>query len=376
MALPGFLTDEESRNFDYALGNTIDGALADAYFDQVRGTSERRLPQSLSADYRANEKILGIFGMARVEFGDTTVIAGLRVEDTVFRATTPLLPDPSKSTYFEIFPNLTLRHAFSSDLIGRFALTRGINRPNFPLIVPRRLDSSEGTTVFITEGNPDLRPTLSNNVDAGLEYYLRPLGVVSISGFYKALEDYRYTVTRLGTFVDQDGVRPAFLTRPENAPEGKLYGFEVNWQQQFAFLPGFLGGFGVFANYTYTEADASLAAPYAGRQRFPLPGQSRHMWNASVFYERGPVNLRAAYTKRSDYLNEINADQPDLDLYWEGRGQLDVTGSVQLTRSINLFAEGKNLTNSPGVRYYGSRERVYEYEKFGYTLFGGVRIKF
>ncbi len=78
------------------------------------------------------------------------------------------------------------------------------------------------------------------------------------------------------------------------------------------------------------------------------------MWNASVFYERGPVNVRVAYTKRSDYLDEINADNPALDLYWEGRGQLDVTGSVQLAKGINLFAEGKNLTNTPGVRYFGS----------------------
>ena len=59
-----------------------------------------------------------------------------------------------------------------------------------------------------------------------------------------------------------------------------------------------------------------------------LPGQSTHMWNASVFYERGPVNLRVAYTKRSDYLDEINADNLALDLYWEGRGQLDVTADL------------------------------------------------
>ena len=69
------------------------------------------------------------------------------------------------------------------------------------------------------------------------------------------------------------------------------------------------------------------------------------------------------------------ADNPALDLYWEGRGQLDVTGSVQLMKGINLFAEGKNLTNTPGVRYFGERFRTYEYEKFGYSIFAGVRVK-
>ncbi|MDZ7894027.1 MAG: TonB-dependent receptor [Sphingobium sp.] len=369
--LAGFLTDQESRNFDYALGNTIDGSLADQYFGATKAQSERRMPQSISADYTANEKVLGMFGMGKFQFGETTVITGLRVEATNFSANSPTAATPAKTDYLNFFPNLTVRQGFGANLIGRFALSRGINRPNFPQIVPRVLDATEGSTVRVELGNPDLNPTLSNNVDAGLEYYIRPLGIIAVNAFYKDLNDFRYTVTRGGTY---QGL-PALLTRAENAPNGELYGVEVNWQQQFTFLPGLLSGFGVFANYTFTKGHADLAAPYAGRRRFALPGQSKHMWNASLFYEKGPVNLRLAYTKRSDYLDEINADQPALDLYWEGRGQLDVTASYQLLKGVNLFFEGKNLTNTPGVRYFGERQRVYEYEKFGYTLFGGVRIK-
>ncbi|MES2339057.1 MAG: TonB-dependent receptor [Pseudomonadota bacterium] len=369
--LAQLLTNEDSTNFDYALGKTIDGDLADAYFDRTRATSERRLPQSVSADYIANEKIMGIFGMLRGTFGDTTVVAGVRTETTDFRATTPTLAAPAKQGNTKFFPNLTLRQAFTPNLIGRVALWRGINRPNFPSIVPRVLDATEGNVVRVELGNPDLRPMLANNIDAGLELYLRPLGVISANAFYKDLTDYRYTVTRSGSYLGL----PALLTQPENAPDGKLYGVELNWQQQFGFLPGLLGGLGVFANYTYTQADATLAQAYAGRIEYRLPGQSKHMWNAAIFYERGPVNLRVSYTKRSDYLDEINADVPALDLYWEGRGQLDATASLQVTKGVNLFFEGKNLTNSAGVRYFGERQRVYEYEKFGYSLFGGVRVK-
>lgn len=378
--LAQLLSDEASRNFDYDLGRRFDEGLADAYFDRTKATSPRRLPQSITADYSANEKIFDIFGMVRGTFGGTTVIAGLRTETTDFSAQsfrvlaaqpTVGIPVRSKTNYTEFFPNLTLRQAFTPNLIGRLALWRGINRPNFPAIVPRVLDATEGATRRVELGNPDLRPLLSNNIDAGIEYYIRPLGVMSINGFYKDLTDFRYTVTRVGLY---DGTPNALLIRPENAPDGKLYGVEVNWQQQFGFLPGMLGGFGVFANYTYTNGNATLAQPYAGRSRFALPGQSKHMWNAALFYERGPVNLRVSYTKRSDYLDEVNADVPALDIFWEGRGQLDATASVQILDKVNLFFEGKNLTNSAGVRYYGVRERVYEFEKFGYSLFGGVRV--
>ncbi|MCM3681417.1 MULTISPECIES: TonB-dependent receptor [Sphingomonas] len=378
-SLAGLLSDEDSRNFDYDLGKRIDAGLADAYFDATKAASERRLPQSLTADYTAEEKILGLFGMAKYVKDGTILIAGLRVETTDFESRAPsvsrtgaVVTARGHNGYTDFFPNLTLRQAFTPNLILRAALSRAINRPNFPQIAPRVLETTEGNTVRVEFGNPDLKPTLSNNVDGGLEYYIRPLGVISVNGFYKDLSDYRYTLNNTGFY---NGVAGAILSRPINARKGELYGVELNWQQHFSFLPGVLSGLGVFANYTYTKGHASFDAVYGGRSRFALPGQSTHMWNASVFYERGPVNLRVAYTKRSDYLDEINADNPALDLYWEGRGQLDVTGSVQLAKGINLFAEGKNLTNTPGVRYFGERFRTYEYEKFGYTLFGGVRVK-
>jgi TonB-dependent receptor len=378
-SLAGLLSDEDSRNFGYDLGQRFDTGLADAYFDATKAASERRLPQSLTADYVAEEKILGLFGMAKYVKDGTTLIAGLRVETTDFESNAPsvsrtgaVVTARGHNGYADFFPNLTLRQAFTPNLILRAALSRAINRPNFPQIAPRVLETTEGNTVRVEFGNPDLKPTLSNNVDAGLEYYIRPLGVISVNGFYKDLSDYRYTLTSTGVY---NGVGGAILSRPINARRGELYGVELNWQQHLSFLPGVLSGLGVFANYTYTKGHASFDASFGGRSRFALPGQSTHMWNASVFYERGPVNVRVAYTKRSDYLDEINADNPALDLYWEGRGQLDVTGSVQLAKGINLFAEGKNLTNTPGVRYFGQRFRTYEYEKFGYTLFGGVRVK-
>jgi TonB-dependent receptor len=376
--LAGLLSDQDSRNFDYDLGKRFDTGLADAYYDAAKATSERRLPQSLTADYTAEESILGLFGMTKYVNGGTTLVAGLRVETTNFQSSAPsvsrtgaIVTASGKAGYVDFFPNLTLRQAFTPNLILRAALSRAINRANFPQLAPRVLETTEGNTIRVESGNPRLNPTLANNVDAGLEYYIRPLGVISVNGFYKDLTDYRYTLNRQGVYLGL----PAIFSSPINARKGELYGVELNWQQQLSFLPGLLGGLGVFANYTYTQGHATFDGTYGGRSRFALPGQSTHMWNASVFYERGPVNLRVAYTKRSDYLDEINADNPALDLYWEGRGQLDVTGSVQLMKGINLFAEGKNLTNTPGVRYFGERFRTYEYEKFGYSIFAGVRVK-
>jgi TonB-dependent receptor len=388
-ASPGTLASvwgtSQGRNFDYNLGTQFDQGLVDAYLAAARAASPLRLPDSLTADYTAQEDVLAGYGQARFDLGATNVIVGLRVEQTRFEGSAASLVDydPANPPAVipmanvsrddtEFFPNLTIRHSFNDNLIGRFALTRAISRPEFSQIVPRRVEETDGLDVSYEIGNPDLQPTLSNNIDAGLEYYFTSLGVISANVFYKDLSDYRYDLKYSEALA---GGGSADFETPVNAPDGHLAGLELNWQQKFGFLPGWASGFGVFANYTLTDAEITTARAYAGRDTFALPGQSDSNYNAALFYEIQGFSARLSYTRRSDYLEEINADNADLDLYVEGREQLDFTASYDFGNGIELFSEAKNLTNSAGVRYYGSRERTYEYEKFGYNVFVGLRFK-
>jgi TonB-dependent receptor len=377
--LASFLTSSPSFNYGYDLGFKVDPALADAYFDATKAASPIRAEQSATADYQVDEDILAGYAMWDLDFDRLGVLAGVRVERTttegaapVFNAATGAIALRSdKRSHTQVFPGVTLRYEFSDRLIGRAALTRGMVRPNFLDIVPRALESQEGTRIVVTTGNPDLEPTLSNNLDLSIEYYFDRIGLVSASAFYKDLTDYAYELRSDGSYLGQ----PATLIRPENAPDGTMNGLEVAWQQQFTQLPGWLSGFGVFANFTWVDAEIDVGREYAGRSKFPLPGQSDTVGNFAVFYEKGPLSLRLSYTDRGDYLNEINADDGALDLYWEGRSQVDLTASYQFSKQFEGFVEAKNLTNSAGIRYFGERNRVYEYEKFGYSVFVGARAK-
>ncbi len=275
----------------------------------------------------------------------------------------------------DFFPNLTLRHSFSDQLVGRFALTRAISRPDYTDIVPRVLETTESGRTTVSRGNPDLKPTLSNNVDLGLEYYLRPLGVISANAFYKDLSNYRFTLVTDGVPYVTPTTTVAQVTEARNARDGHLAGIEFNWQQTFDVLPGWASGFGVFANYTLTDAEIKTSRAFAGRDTFTLPGQSDETYNAALFYERYGFSARVSYTHRGDFLEAINATTPGLDLYVEGRGQLDFTASYDFGNGVEVFGEAKNLTDSAGVRYYGDKIRTYEYEKFGYNIFMGVRFK-
>lgn len=382
-ALGPLLSTRPSVNYDYILGLKMDHELVVAYFDSIylqsTGAASRRMPQSVTADYTAGEDILAGYGQARFDVGNTNVVLGLRVENTSFDGAAvrvPISGAPVPTTVSrdetDFFPNLTLRHTFSDNLIGRFALTRAISRPEYSDIVPRVLETSDAGIVSVSRGNPDLKSTLSNNVDIGLEYYLRPLGVVSVNAFYKDLSNYRFTLNARETY---NSIPNAIVSETRNAPDGHLAGIEFNWQQTFDFLPGWASGFGVFANYTVTDAQIKTDRSYGGRDTFTLPGQSDEMYNLALFYENFGFSARVSYTYRGDFLEEIDADVPGLDLWVEERGQLDFTTSYDFGNGIELFGEAKNLTDSAGVRYYGVRERTYEYEKFGYNVFVGVRFK-
>lgn len=382
------MTGTPSRNFDYNLGWKYDAGEVLEYFGrQGPLTAEpayRRIANSTTTDYTAQEDVYAAYGMAKIQTDKANLILGLRVERTEFEGAAPVFNEDTEEftlasfsrSYTEVFPNATLRYAFNDNLVGRFALTRGIARPRYRDNVPRISESgdrSSGDVIDLAAGNTDLKPTLSNNLDASLEYYFEPLGVVSVGAFYKDLEDYVFELTSRGTYAGL----AADITRPENATDGFIRGVEFNYQQQFTFLPGWLSGFGVAANYTWTDAEMTL--PFAGPGRgtkAALPNQSDTTVNLSAFYETARFNARVAWTDRSDFLQEFNYADPRLDIYWEGRSQLDFTADFDVTERVNVYLEAKNLTDSEGVRYAGVRSRPTERERFGRLFFVGARVNF
>lgn len=382
--ISAFLSTERSQNFSYFLGNKYDPSAVTAYWNaneaQSTDAASRRVPQSTTADYDAEERIYAAYGMATVEAGATRIVAGVRVEHTQFEGSAPFIDDNENISinrvsrdYTNWFPNLTVRHEFSDNLIGRVALTRAISRPRYQDVVPRVEEGDRSSLpVSVSRGNPDLRETMSNNFDAGLEYYFTPLGLAAVNVFYKDLEDYEFTLVRNGTY---DGLA-AEISQAENAPDGYIRGVELTYQQQFTFLPGLLSNTGVFANYTYTDAEITLASAISGSRTRILPGQSDTTLNLAVFYETERFSARLSWNDRSDYLNEVNGEDSRLDIYWEGRSQLDFSASYDVNEQLGVFFEAKNLTNTEGVRYAGDRSRVIEREAFGYTLFGGLRFNF
>ncbi len=90
----------------------------------------------------------------------------------------------------------------------------------------------------------------ANQFDAALEWYLSQTGSLYGTMFLKDIKDYITTETWTDTIKGQ----PVAVTGPVNAGKGTVKGLELGYQQFFDFLPGFLKGFGVQANYTFLQS--------------------------------------------------------------------------------------------------------------------------
>ncbi|KKO48510.1 TonB-dependent receptor [Arsukibacterium sp. MJ3] len=334
---------------------------------------------SITADYSAEEDILAAYVQNKLEWDSTTLLFGARVEQTKnsgeafeydLDTDSATLVDASKS-YTKFFPSVHLRQELENGLIIKAAYSTGLRRPNFEDLVPYFIiEDRESGRGEVEIGNIDLKPTYAHNLDFTGEFYIAPTGLVSAGVFYKKLSDPIFKARSEIVGGEFDGFR---MERPENGNSGYLYGAELNWQQSLNFLPGALSGLGFIANYTHTKSEADL--PF-GIGKTELNGTSRHTFNLALQYDIAKFSSQLAYNYRSEYIDAFDTANPELNVYWDGRGTLDYTASYMLSKNLSLFVEATNLTDSQAIRYQGDRSRVYEHEQFGRAWQLGVSGKF
>jgi TonB-dependent receptor len=388
----GFYCDERC----YEFGPVIDHGGADAFFaanrDLFELSDDDSREVSAEADFTVEEDISAAYVMASADIGDLTLIGGVRVErtetdaravDIVFEDgdLAPELPERTGSKdYTNWLPGLQARWAVSETLVLRGAWTNTIGRAQYEQLAPFRIfevdpDGPDAFEGEVEEGNPDLEPLESMNLDASVEWYMRDGGLVALGIFYKDIDNPIYT--QVTTFEDEEFEGRFFTelerSRPQNADSGEILGVELNVQQQFTALPAPFDGFGVSLNYTYTDSEASV---FGRDDKVPFFLQSENIGNAAVFWQKGGLELRAAVAYRSKYLDEVGEDT-DSDLYIDDRTQVDLKGSYAFDNGLKMYVEVLNVTDEP-LRFLsgGRSDRLAENEIYGWNAIAGVQYRF
>lgn len=373
----------------YAFGPQISYDIAQNYYTVTNPGARTldvagSLANSLVNDYDLSEKIVAGYAMGTFKFDRLTLIPGVRVEhiDGTYKGKSFTSASTAaqgfnmvnKKSRTDFFPGINARYDAGDRLVLRAAATTAIGRPNYADLAPyvSISDTTPGAGV-VAQGNPNLKPYKAVNGDLSVEYYLPGQGIVSIAGFYKRLDNPIYTVGLVGQAGTFGGTTftSATVTMPVNADSAELYGVELNVQAQLLFLPAPFDGLGVSGNFTYTDGEArGIPGRAAAAPNFL---QSKYTGTAQLFYEKGKVAARVAYTYRSKYLDTAGTT-PATDQYTDHNDALDVRLSYAFLKQFTIFAEGSNLLDSPWRRFQAVPNQLIENERYSQSYRFGVQI--
>lgn len=334
------------------------------------------------------ERVTAGYVMDSLDFSRFRIVGGVRFEgtqDDTLSLDTTVTPNtvtfPGHGSYISYLPSVSVRARLDShdNSALRFVYARGLSRPDPSFLTTATSLDNSTSPPTLTVGNPALKPEHGNNFDVLYERYLTPLGAIQAGFFYKSLTDPIVSVLAGPQAHLGCPIAACYVNTAGNAGTAHITGVEVAFQQHLTYLPGFLSGFGVSANYSYAT---SQAHNLPGRSDSPpLLRQAPNTWNISPTYDRGRVSLRSglAYNGANIYSYFFTDGAPggihgpfgDYTLF--SHFQVDAQGSVYLGKGFTAIASGLNLNNEVFGFYYGSGQYWTQREYYKPTYTFGLR---
>lgn len=284
----------------------------------------------------------------------------------------------------DYFPNAQLRFKFTDWADVRMAYSKSIIRPDYLAIIPSTLFAGSSHTV----GNSRLKPTIADNLDLNFSVYNNKIGLFTIGGFYKEMQDIFFASNiyykNIGlydiSFPDSAAWRALGFTKLP-APSDKINsylnnpnpayvrGLEVEWQTNFWYLPNPLNKMVLNINYariwsemdyqqiinkqeSYTYIDPRTGRPRTGTRYVTtdtvrnarLLNQGDHVVNIALGTDIKGFSGRLSFNLQSDVISYIGG-RPEADQYigniykWDLTLQqkLPIKGMTLAFNGINLF---------------------------------------
>ncbi len=367
----------------------------DMYFaETAHFTGIRQVTETVNAGY----------GMIQGKIARTGFITGVRVEDTrdeswgwvrsrVGSTAAQQTADPVGSaqrdyadnrrdisgSYTKAFPSAHLTQDLSRNLKARLSWSNSFGRP--PLNNSYPSETVNETAQTLTISNPSLKPRLAENWDAALEYYFEPVGNISLGWFHKTIRD--YTVSGIlsgtvGTGTDNgyNGDYAGFsVLTSQNLGTAIVQGWELSYNQQFSFLPGWLKGLGGGANFTILDTHGDFGSTVE-RKKGEVPGFIPFTANANLNWRHRGVSARIIWSRTGEYISAFTASGSGRNQYIRQRTIMNCGVAYQIRPSLSLSLDVSNLFNTPQVFYRGISDQMSEYRIPGTTVTAGVSGRF
>ena len=384
----------------------------------------------LSRDWSVGEKVATAYAMAEL---DGTLMSlpytgnfGLQVVNTKQQAsgnqvdlarctgitfdTCPYSVRTGGASYTNVLPSMNVAFDLGSEQKLRLGAGKQISRANLDnmkasldFAVQNATSVAPALTGFA--GNPELKPYQARSLDLSYEKYFGKKGYISVASFFKKLDNYiinapelfdfkPYTSanTPLPTTGPYAGSTMGFLTKPQNGSGGNMHGYEVAVNVPFSLVTPWLDGFGVAANYSFTDSSVKLpTSGFVSPQNAPvfkdsvseigLPGLSKNVSSLRLYYENNGVQLAWAAHRRSSFVGQILDYRSDSQFtFIKGETIVDLQASYEFQsgwlKGVSVFLQGHNWTNTPFREYTSDPNLITNTVVYGRTYTAGVNVKF
>lgn len=369
--------------------------------------------ESTSYNYSGIERQSAFYIMSVINFGSVvTFIPGVRYQNlqTSYKGIRGIQNKLSYLSYVHYdttvtqnhgywLPNFSLRIKPFSWFDIRFSFTKSLSYPDFIAIIPR---IDVGASNNISWNNFGLVPQRSTNYDLYLSFYENTIGLFTIGGFLKQINDliynwqfYKSGMNALSYFppgLITSSTKPAGVyainTYVNNSKRVDDYGMELDWQTHFWYLPGPLSGLVFSINYTHIFSKAEY--PFTniktiGRKTVyvdttftdRLLDQPDDIVNVSLGFDYKDFSVRVSMLYQTDIFTSVNF-WPQLRSHTSAYRRWDLAAKQKLPwYGLEVFCNLNNINGaSDNSVIQGGGGVPLSEQQYGLTADLGLRLEF
>ncbi|MBI9070201.1 MAG: TonB-dependent receptor [Melioribacteraceae bacterium] len=367
-------------------------------------------------DYNGTEDYHAFYIMPEINLGsDLLIVPGVRYEKnrteyTGYRGNrlgvlrdqqiTPIDTVTKTRENDFILPMIQAFYKPTDFLTLKAGYTHTLLRPDYNNIMPGWVISNQGQIYNLS--NFRLKPEKSRNWDLQLSVHSDKIGLISVGVFHKKITDMIFwtgqTVILDTAFFELPTLmhrqRAAYATNNPN--DAINYGFELEWQSNFWYLPGLLSGLVVNVNYTRNKSEAkylrteiethaefdenwrliTYLIPHDTTYTSRMISQPDHLLNLTLGYDYKGFSFRWAMRYSSGIFKATNWYQA-LRAYSTDFVRYDLSLKQQLPfDGMEMFLNINNLTNEMEEDVINHKNFTRYKENYGRNANLGIRYQF
>ncbi|WP_297806070.1 TonB-dependent receptor [uncultured Polaribacter sp.] len=299
--------------------------------------------------YRGKRLITGVFTNLVYEFNENFIVSGgLKFERNHQRVTydtniaSSAIDGPSEIDRSYILPSINIKYNFSENSIFRIAASQTYTFPQFKETAPFKYQDVN----FSSQGNPDLKPSENINFDSKYEYYFSSSELVSLTGFYKYIQN---PIAR--SEIPSGGNTLTYLNVGDDA---SILGFELEARKNVLKSDdeeeneySLNAGLNASVLFSKVNLDSNSIAQFQ-QASSQLEGATPFLMNADLTFKRqyseSELSTSLVFNYFSDRVYSIGTRGFE-NIIEKGIPTLDLVSSLKLGEKYRIKLKATNLMN-------------------------------